>query len=232
MTYTCLIVDDEPLAIEILETYVQKTHQIEVIGTFYSAVDAFESLKQNLPDLLLIDIKMPGLNGIELIKSLAKRPQVIFTTAHKNFAHHGFELDAVDYLLKPISLPRFQKAIEKYLRVVSADNVSLESNSLFVKSDGKWITIPYVDILYVEGIKDYVKIHTQQKRVLVHSTMKDLVYQLPDQQFLRIHRSFIVNWRHVAEVEGYTFKVNNQVLPVGKTYRATVLTHLKARQSN
>lgn len=233
MIHKCLIVDDEPLAIEILESYLKRLPQFEVVGTFHSAVEAFESLQEVLPDLLLIDIKMPGLSGIELLKGLEKRPQVLFTTAYKEYALEGFELDAVDYLLKPFGFPRFQKAIEKYLRLASTETQTAPSEEahLLVRSEGKWVKIEYEHILFVEGVKDYVKVHLSQKRLMVHATMKDLVDQLPAAQFLRIHRSYIVNWSHVREVVHHSFRINDHLIPIGKTYRSRVLTRLKEWQS-
>jgi len=231
--HKCLIVDDEPLAVEILESYVGRLPDFQVIGTYYSAVEAFESLQQTLPDLLLMDIKMPGLNGIQLLKSLKKRPQVLFTTAHKEYAIEGFELDAVDYLLKPFGFPRFQKAIEKYLRLMTATSLEASHTEKFllVRSDGKWVKTPHQQILFIEGLKDYVRVHTPQKRIMVHATMKELAEQLPQEHFLRIHRSYIINWQYVAEVEGHSFKVNERLLPVGRTYRSQVQAQLKKRQS-
>jgi len=226
-----LIVDDEPLAVEILETYVNQIPQLELIGTCYNALDANQILNQQTIDLLLVDVQMPQMNGIELIKSLLHPPKFIFTTAYPEFAVEGFELNAVDYLLKPIDFNRFLKAINK---IPQFNNLEEKPDSrsydkqdfIFVKSDKKLIKLNYDDILYFEGLKDYVIIYTDQTRIITLQTMKSLEEKLPDHSFIRVHRSYIVNIHKIDAIHSNDVDiiVKGQVkeIPIGSNYSDNV----------
>lgn len=232
-----IIVDDEPLAIEILETHCASISDLEVVSTFGNAVDASTYLSQNTVDLMLLDIQMPQLTGLDFLRNLNNPPQVIFTTAYSEYAVDGFELNAIDYLLKPISFDRFLKAINKYrsqLGATSAVSAEEEEDHIFVKADKKLIKVNYDEVLYIEGLKDYVIIRMGDKRVITLQTMKSLDQKLPDSIFMRIHRSYIINVSKIEALVGnmveITEKGEKKHIPVGKNYRETLLELINDRK--
>lgn len=232
-----LIVDDEPLAQDVLETYIEKIPELNLIKKCSNALEANEALKQEKIDLMFLDIQMPQLTGIDFLKTLAKPPLVIFTTAYPNYAIEGFELNALDYLLKPISLDRFMKAVNKAvdqleLQRRDAHQTSTEApvdgeDFIFVKADKKLIKVNYSEIIYIEGLKDYVIIRMETQRVITLQTMKSLEDKLPLSMFKRIHRSYIVNINKINAIVGNMVEVmeKGQIkhLPVGKNYRDELL---------
>ena len=195
-----IIVDDEPLAQEIIETYIQKMANIELVAKCDSALMANQILQSEAIDLMFLDIQIPQLTGIEFLKTLADPPCVIFTTAHPDYAVQGFELNADDYLLKPISFERFLKAVNKVSQKLTSrkqteqenGNLEAEDDFMFVKADKKLVKVNFDDVLYVEGLKDYVIIRLESGRVITLQTMKSLEDKLPANKFIRIHRSYIV----------------------------------------
>lgn len=232
-----IIVDDEPLAQDVLETYVERLPDLNLIQKCNNAFEANEALKNNEIDLMFLDIQMPQLTGIDFLRSLDRPPVVIFTTAYPNFAIDGFELNALDYLLKPISMERFMKAANKAVAQIelqkgstpttSTDNTANQSDFMFVKADKKLIKVTYDDVLYVEGLKDYVIIRQVEGRVVTLQTMKSLEEKLPNNIFQRIHRSYIVNINKIDAVVGNMVEVQEKGqakhLPVGKNYRDKLL---------
>ena len=224
-----LIVDDEPLALEILEEFINKVPELKLIKKCQNAIEAGEILRKQDIDLVFLDIQMPQLTGIEFVKSLTKPPKIIFTTAYSQYALEGFELNAVDYLLKPISFDRFMKAVNKALPQAQAagntDHEEIEAGPdfIFVKADKKLVRLKYNEIQYVEGLKDYVIIKTDTGRVITLQTMKSLEEKLPTPPFMRIHRSYIVNLDKINAVVGNMVEVMEKgqpkSLPVGKNYR-------------
>lgn len=234
-----IIVDDEPLAIEILESFVARVPQLNLVAKCENAFEAIEFLKENDVDLMLLDIQMPQLNGVEFLKSLRNPPLTIFTTAYPNFAIDGFELDAVDYLLKPISMDRFMKAINKAedrldLRKTGGDDVEESEEYFFVKADKKLVKINYDEIVYIEGLKDYVIIKQENTRVITLQTMKSLEERLENFNFKRIHRSFIVNLDKITAIDGNTVEVieKGQIkqIPIGKNYRDELLDMINEKK--
>jgi DNA-binding LytR/AlgR family response regulator len=227
---SCLIVDDEPLALDVMETFASKIPYLHVVAKVNSATEALGVLKKEKIDLLFLDIQMPEMTGLELLKTLKNPPLVIFTTAFPNYALESYEIDAADYLLKPISFERFVKAVnkaEERLRGSLSDQRD-KHGYIFVKADGKLIKINIADICYVEGLKDYVIIHTQSGKVVTHNTMKNIeALLLGDDNFIRIHRSYIINLRFVKEIEGNCFRVKDQLLAVGTTFKDEVQTKLE-----
>lgn len=227
---SCLIVDDEPLAADVIESFAAKIPYLHVVGKVSSAVEALGVLKNEKIDLLFLDIQMPEMTGLELLKTLKNPPLVIFTTAFPNYALDSYEIDAADYLLKPVSFERFVKAVnkaEERLRTAQSDERE-KPDYIFVKADGKLIKINIPDICYVEGLKDYVIIHTQTGKVVTHNTMKNIeALLLSDDNFIRIHRSYIINLRFVKEIEGNCFKVKDQLLAVGTTFKEEVQSKLE-----
>lgn len=226
-----LIVDDEPLALDVLETYVSQMDQIELVGRCENAFEAQKILKTEHVDLLFLDIQMPQLTGIEFLKTLANPPLTIFTTAYSEYAVEGFELDVVDYLLKPISLERFVKAVNKAEERLEANKSANEQAGgdeyFFVKADKKLVRVDFDDILYIEGLKDYVIIRMSTGRVITLQTMKSLEMKLPAEVFRRIHRSFIINMKKIKAITGNMVEIlekdQTKQIPIGKNYRDELL---------
>lgn len=222
-----LIVDDEPLAIEILETYVKQIPELELVASCSNALEANRLINQHDIDLLLIDIQMPQMTGIELAKSLANPPMIIFTTAYPEFAVEGFELNAVDYLLKPIDFNRFLKAINKVMQSTQLSEKSKEGaisgpDFIFVKADKKLIKLNYDEILFIEGLKDYVILYTNEARIVTLQTMKSLEEKLPENLFVRVHRSYIVNLQKIQSIHSDDIQIivkgQARQIPIGNIY--------------
>lgn len=232
MKLGCYIVDDEPLAIEVLQSHIEKMDNLHLKGTFQNPLKAFQAIHYEPVDVLFLDIQMPSLSGIELLKSLAKTPLVIFTTAHREHALTGFELDVVDYLLKPISFERLLQAIGKVYKFKSGIEKAKEAqpgDSFFCVQEGnKTIKIPLDDILYIESQGDYAKIVTAKRAVKIQERTNVLEQKLRQKGFLRIHRSFIVP---VAKIESWSaceVEIEEHKLPIGRTFSNEVLKILKA----
>lgn len=234
-----IIVDDEPLAQDVLETYIEKVPDLHLVKKCSNALEANEVLKTEEVDLMLLDIQMPQLTGIDFLKTLVNPPIVIFTTAYPNYAIEGFELNALDYLLKPISLDRFMKAVNKATAQINiqrkiSDNESGNTGEekgqedfTFVKADKKLVKVNYEDVIYIEGLKDYVIIRQDNDRVITLQTMKSLEAKLPGEIFRRIHRSYIVNLNRINAIVGNMVEVIEKEkpkhLPIGKNYREELL---------
>ena len=231
MEIQTLIVDDEPLALDVLETYIEKMPELKLVSRCSNAFEANEALSSNQIDLMFLDIQMPQLTGIDFIKTIKNPPLIIFTTAFPNYAIEGFELDAVDYLLKPISAERFMKAANKAIEQMklrnAQDTPTATSEFIFVKADKKFVKVKYQDILYIEGLKDYVIIKLKTGRVITLQTMKSLEEKLPSNLFKRIHRSYICSLDKINAVVGNMVEIveNGKAkhLPVGKNYRDDLL---------
>lgn len=223
-----IIVDDEPLALDVLETYINQIPELDLVGKFSNAIDANKRISEGDIDVAFMDIQMPQLTGIELLKSLKNPPNVIFTTAYPEYAVEGFELDATDYLLKPISFERFLKAVNK-LNEQQKSSIALPSaeDYFFVKADKKLIKVFYSDILYIEGLKDYVMIKKNDGRIVSLQTMKSLEAKLPSDKFKRVHRSFILNLERINAIVGnsveLTEKGSVKHIPIGKNYKDELL---------
>ena len=225
----CIIVDDEPLAADILEAYVSKVPFLELVKTCADAFEAMECLKQEKVDLIFLDINMPDLSGIEFLNALPQKPAVIFTTAYADYAVEGFNLDAVDYLLKPISFERFMKAANKAESALNQvgtsqtnEKTSEESTSsehLFIKTEYKIVKVDLKDIWYVEGLKDYIKIVTPEGPLLTLQSMKSMQEYLPNARFMRVHKSYIIAIAHIESIERNKIKIQDKWIPIGTTYR-------------
>lgn len=227
----CLIVDDEPLAVDIIKGYVEQVPQLELIGTCNDAMGAFKVINEQPVDLIFLDIEMPGINGISFIKSLANPPAVILTTAFREYAFESYEIEVVDYLLKPISFDRFFKAINKHLKSkTSAPEIPVApaktGGSIYVYSNKKNLKVYFDDILYVESIKDYITIHTNDGQVISKNTITNFEELLPV-VFLRIHRSFIVNTAKITAYTHQDIEIGDKEIPIGASYKRVVLEQLK-----
>ncbi|MCW3120907.1 MAG: two component transcriptional regulator, LytTR family [Flavipsychrobacter sp.] len=231
MNLNCVITDDEPIALEILEDYIRLVPGLNLVAKCRNAMETLTVLRQNEVDVLFIDIQMPEISGLDFIRSLTKRPAVVFTTAFPNYAIDGFEVDAVDYLLKPISIERFLRAIDKVFGR-TAQNESEQKQLpdkkfFFIKSNTDLVKIEYETILYIEGLENYVKIHCETKTIISFSTMKNMEDILTPHRFLRIHRSFLINLNKVSSVQNNSFRIDTTDLIIGKSYRKTVSEVLK-----
>jgi DNA-binding LytR/AlgR family response regulator len=225
MKIKSLIIDDESLAREGLTEYVEKVDFIELSGICKNAIEANSFLQQNDIDLIFLDIHMPEMSGIEWLKSLSDAPLVIMTTAFREYAADGYDMEVIDYLVKPISFQRFLKACNKALKTLEQQRNTLfsyqetgdkENNHFFIKSDSKFIKIPFEDVLYIEGLKDYVAIHTTTKKYLALISLKNVESRLPKHKFVRTHRSFIVSTSKIDSIEGAMIKIKNAVIPISR----------------
>ena len=230
MKLRCLLVDDEPPALEILESYIDSIDGLEIVAKCENAIQAFQVLQEKQVDLMFLDIKMPKLLGTDFLRSLRNPPKVIFTTAYREYALDGFELDVVDYLLKPIPIERFLKAIAK---VSKFDNKTLVSEEekfqpnkeafLYFRADRKMVKVLTNDILYIESLKDYIKIiTTNAKPLLVKQSISSLEEMLPDSNFVRIHRSFIIAIDKVKAFSPTHIEILDKELPIGRLYQKDV----------
>jgi len=217
----CIIIDDEPLAQEILENFISRFPDLQLIGKCNNAIAAFETIHRGQVDLMFLDIKMPGINGLDFISSLKEPPAVIFTTAFAEHAVTGFELNAVDYLLKPISYARFEKSIHKVLKVFKPE-VEAQKDYTYFKVSGRLIKVLHADLLYAQSVKDYILLCTAKGNLLTHMTMKYLTDLLPFPEFLRVHRSYLVNRACINLVDKSSMQVGAEVIPIGENYRSNI----------
>jgi DNA-binding LytR/AlgR family response regulator len=223
----CIIVDDEPLAIEIVEAYVGRIDELQLVGTFRNAIAAFSFIQQNPVELVFLDIQMPKLSGIEFLKTLKNPPKVIITTAFRDYAIEGFELEVVDYLLKPIPFERFLKSVSKVLslrgEVQPTATQSSNESFIYFKVDKKMVKTKIAEILYIESIKDYVKVRTADKEIITQQKISYLDESLPRNQFLRVHRSFIVNLDRIDAYTATDVEINKFKVPIGRNYKNDVM---------
>jgi DNA-binding LytR/AlgR family response regulator len=225
-TIKCIIVDDEPLAISLLENYIQEIPFLELVSSNENPIEALEYIQNNEADLVFLDIQMPELTGINFMKILGDKMKYILTTAYSEYALEGYEHHIVDYLLKPISLERFRKSAVKAQERFSLGKQ--EQNHFFVKSSGRQHRIIFDDILYIESIRDYVNIKTADEEFIVLDTLKSLEQQLPESSFVRIHKSFIVNLNQIKNIGTKKIIINPEYeIPIGENYRMNFLTRIK-----
>lgn len=224
MKLKCIITDDEPMARKGLQGYVEKLDFLELVAVCEDALQLNNALKSQPVDLLLLDIEMPYMSGIELLSTLVNPPKVIITSAYEQYAIKGYDLEVVDYLLKPISFERFVKAINKAHDIItSQQNLLKSSDYFFVKANQKYEKIFFNDILYIEGIENYVSIKTADEKIITHSTLRLILDKLPERQFIQTHKSFIVNAEKVSTVEGNMLGIGKNKIPVSRTFREKVL---------
>lgn len=229
---SCLIVDDESIAREVIETHLSKMNNIIIVDSCSNAVDAFNVISNTTIDLVFLDINMPQISGIAFAKSINSDIKVIFTTAYRDYAVEGFELKAVDYLLKPISFERLQKSVNTYFDVYSKlnDNLSITadiSDFIFVRSNRKMIKIDFESIIYIESYSDYLKIHTSDKTIITRETITAIEVKLPKSQFLRIHRSYIIALKYINSFTNEQITINRKSLPISRSYKNDVLQFLQ-----
>jgi len=229
MNLKCVIVDDEPLAITIIENYTKKIPYLEIVGRFDSAIPVYEFLQEHEVDLIFLDIQMPSISGVDFLKSLSSPPSVIFTTANKNYAIEGFELNVEDYILKPISFERLITAVNRVYekKKIASNKVDEITDFLYLKENKKMVKVYLKNILYMESIKDYVKVVTSCKTVVTKQQLSYFESILESDKFLRIHRSFIVS---TDKIDAYSFSgidVGSKELPIGRKYKEQVIKTLE-----
>ncbi|MEL6976801.1 MAG: LytTR family DNA-binding domain-containing protein [Bacteroidota bacterium] len=231
MPYKCIIVDDEELARRLLTNHLSQLDNYELVASCASAIEANQLLKQHQVDLMFLDIEMPVLKGVDFFKNLVNKPKVIFTTAYRDYAVEGFELDAVDYLLKPISFARFFKSLEKF-ESQQAPTVNKEipkekeEDFIFIRIDRKQVKIHFEDILYVESLKDYVKIYTADKRHVAKYGITTF-HELLDSRFLRTHRSYLVNRDKITAYTALDIEIGEIEIPIGEHYKKEIAENLR-----
>ncbi len=220
MNNRCIIIDDEPLAIRVIESHLSKIKSLEVIATFTNSVEAMEVMQTGDIDVLFLDINMPVINGMDFIKTLHNPPLIVMTTAYREYAVESFELDVLDYLVKPIPFTRFMKTINKINNALSINTGNQEDDRLhtFIKIDKKLVKIYLDEVFYVESLKDYIKITTTSGTHLVHQTLTSFTESLPSDQFIRIHRSFTISITRVSAVIGNMVEINDTQIPIGRNY--------------
>ncbi len=229
----CIALDDEPLALDIIEAYVKKHPELNLIARCNNADEVLKVLNSKHIDLMFLDIQMPGVTGLNFIRSLKNKPLFMFTTAYSEYAIDGFELDAIDYLLKPIAYDRFEKAIEKAMEYYTIKKNSgltesdLENEFIFVKANQQLIKLAYGEILYVEAFADYVKIFLSDRKIVTLQTMKKMEAKLPSDIFSRVHRSFIVNRKAIQSFSTSVCEVSGEKIPVGKNYKNDFIKLMK-----
>lgn len=229
MTLNCAIIDDEPLAVEMMSEYVRKTPFLTLCGSYSSAVNAIKALRENPIDLLFLDIQMPELSGLEFAKVLPKQTKIVFTTAFPQYATEGYEVEALGYILKPISYDEFLKvskrAYEWFAQAEKARNYA-KDRFIFVKSDYKLVRIDLDDILFIEGLKDYVRIYTENgDKIMSLMNMKTLEDFLPKPEFLRSHRSYIVHMKKVKSLDRLRMIIGDNFIPISESYKDSILTY-------
>nr|WP_319265049.1 LytTR family DNA-binding domain-containing protein [uncultured Draconibacterium sp.] len=235
MKIKCLIVDDEELAIDIIEDYIKRLEFLEIKGKCKNAIEALNMLNSTKVDLIFLDIQMPGLTGLQLMKNIANPPQVIFTTAYSEFALEGFELEALDYLIKPISFERFIKAVNRYFKLNNFNNLIInektEENSnpfIFVKSDKKMLKVFLSSITHIESIRNYVTIYlNDNSQIKTHNTISNIEQKLTEPGFLRIHRSYIVSTDKIESYTSGSVQIGREYIPISRNYRAKVIAFLE-----
>jgi len=222
-----LVVDDDRVTVKLLEQYIDKIDFLEPLPSCNDAISASKVLFEEKVDLLFLDVEMPELTGIELLKSLDIKPLVILISSHSKYAVDAFEVQVTDYLLKPITFSRFLKSVDKCKESYNVKTqIVNQSKSLFVKDGGVYINIPFDKIHWIEALGDYVNIHTPNKRYTILSTMKDLEFKLPPAVFVRVHRSFIVNLEKIDNLGGFNMLIDEKIIPIGKSYKKPLMDKL------
>ncbi len=237
MKYKCYIVDDEPLALNVIEQHLSRFSEFEVCGKSTEPIEAIAQIKRLQPDLLFLDIQMPELTGLELIEAIQHKPDIIITTAYREYAVEGFELNVLDYLVKPIPFKRFVKAIDKFLekRIPHSPTLaqpesspaSSEPDHLFVKADRKTIKVVLEDILYVEGVKDYVKIVLPTQKIMTKVSIGNFLKELPADRFVQVHKSFVVAKNKITAYTAHDVEIGDLEIPIGRVYKEGFLKNIE-----
>lgn len=225
----CIIVDDEEMSRQIIGKFVEQTDFLENIGSFSNAIDASGVLRKEKVDVIFLDVEMPEMSGLDLIKILKEKPQIILISSEQKYAVEAFEYEVTDYILKPLNYARFLKAVEKANEKLSASQSHTpvhKDDSIFIKVDSRLVKLDKSDIIYIEALRDYVIVHTDNKKYTVFSTMKGIEKNLPNDEFTRVHRSYIIRIDKIQDIEDNTLVIKNKVIPIGPSYKAELMNKL------
>jgi DNA-binding LytR/AlgR family response regulator len=229
----CIIVEDETLAQDVIRNHLSRIDQLELMGVYRNAPEAMEALQTQEVDVMFLDIRLPGMSGLHFLRSLSDPPLVVLTTAYAEYALESYEFNVIDYLLKPISFERFSKAVNKLLdgRLYSlaGKEAPPPGDHIFVKSNSKFFRVNFSEITYVQGMKDYLKIHTPDYTLVTHQTMNELEKTLPSRQFIRVHRSYLVAIGHIRAIYGNSIELGKVTIPIGLNYKETVMSLIGKR---
>lgn len=230
----CIIVEDEALAQHVIQSHLQKTDQFELVATCNNALEATEVLTNHEVDLIFLDIQLPGMTGLNFLRSLPNPPLVVLTTAYAEYALESYEFNVIDYLLKPISFERFSKAISKIVEgrlftqvIKEKDNIA--PDHIFIRSNNKFFKVNFTEIIYIEGMKDYLKIHTTEYKLVTHQTMNDMEKILPAKQFIRIHKSYIVAVAYIRSIYGNSVEMQKATIPIGNNYKDKMMNFISRK---
>jgi two-component system LytT family response regulator len=225
---TCIAIDDEPKALEVIERYCRKTNLVELRATFREPVKAIEFLSREKVDLIFLDINMPDISGMQLVQTLSPCPMIIFTTAYSHYAVESYELNALDYLLKPITFERFLAAVNKAPETLSSKkSIGMEAEAtVFIKSGPQTYQVKLAEILYLEKDGNYITVHLKDKNILIRENMGDIFDLVPGADFIRVHKSYVVAIKHIAMIEVHQLVINGEKIPIGSTYRDPLRSRL------
>jgi DNA-binding LytR/AlgR family response regulator len=232
----CIIIEDERLAQDVIKSHLQKSGRFNLIGTFRTAPEAKEIIDKEEVDLIFLDIQLPGMTGLNFLRSLSNPPLVVFTTSYPEYALESYEFNVIDYLLKPISYERFSKTIDKIFdgKIFKDDTKEIKSfhrEHIFIKSNSKFLRVSFAEIIFIEGMKDYLKIHTNEHTIITHQTMGEMENILPAGQFIRIHKSYIVAAIHIKAVFGNSVDMGKALLPIGLNYKDRIMNFISGKSS-
>ena len=230
----CIIIEDERLAQDVIKSHLQKTGRFQLAGTYRNAPEAREALEKETVDLIFLDIQLPGMTGLNFLRSLTNPPLVVFTTSYPEYALESYEFNVIDYLLKPISYERFSKTIDKIIdgKIFKSSENEIKipyRDHIFIRSEGKFFKIGFSEILYIEGMKDYLKIHTTDHIIITHQTMSDIENILPVHQFIRIHKSYIIAVAAIKTVYGNSVDLAKVQLPIGLNYKERIMNFVAGK---
>ena len=233
----CIIVEDESLAQDVIKSHLQKVDRFKLVGTYRNALEAKEALESEEVDLIFLDIQLPGMTGLNFLRSLSNPPLVVFTTAYPEYALESYEFNVIDYLLKPISFERFSKTIDKIMDgkiflPTEKDIQTFPRDHIFIKSNSKFFRVGFQDIQYIEGMKDYLKIHTAEHTIITHQTMGEMENVLPPDKFIRIHKSYIVAFAHIKSVFGNSVEMEKIMLPIGLNYKEKIMNFIAGKSKS
>jgi DNA-binding LytR/AlgR family response regulator len=228
----CIIVEDESLAQDVIKNHLQRCDRFKLVGTYRNALEAKEALDKEEVDLIFLDIQLPGMTGL----NLTNPPLVVFTTAYPEYALESYEFNVIDYLLKPISFERFSKTVDKItdgkiFRPSSKELQAFPREHIFIKSNSKFFRVGFPEIRYIEGMKDYLKIHTAEHTIITHQTMSEMENILPSDKFIRIHKSYIVAFAHIKSVFGNSVEMEKIMLPIGLNYKEKIMSFIAGKSS-
>lgn len=230
----CIIIEDERLAQDVIKNHLQRSGRFDLLGTYRNAPEAKEALERDTVDLIFLDIQLPGMTGLNFLRSLTNPPLVVFTTSYPEYALESYEFNVIDYLLKPVSYERFSKTIDKIIdgkifKTPGAEIKTVNRDHIFIRSEGKFFRIGFSEIIYIEGMKDYLKIHTAEHIIVTHQTMIDMENILPVSNFIRIHKSYIISVAYIKAVFGNSVDMGQTQLPIGLNYKERIMSFVTGK---